>query len=85
MLTANYVHDSLGPDPSSRSGMKRLWKIIAAEMSREDGCIGRSSSGLTAALAVNYCAARGLPFELTAFPGSGYSVRRLPPLERIIR
>jgi len=49
--------------------------VVANAMSPGDGSV-TSRSGMTAALAIEWCEVRGEPYTVTAHPGYGYHVRR---------
>lgn len=74
MITANYIHQSAGPDPSRR-GMKRTAKQIEKIMSDVGGSV-TSRTGFTASLAINICEVKGWHYSVQANPRFGYFVKR---------
>lgn len=76
MITANYVHTGGGPQPG-RAAVKRMWKVVAEAMDRENGTI-ISASGCSAALAFNYCVTRGYSFTVKVTEDGYAVVRRFP-------
>ena len=56
----------------------KLRKVVRTAMSAPGGSI-TSRTGMTAALAINWCEERGEPYVVTAIPGQGYCVQRSPP------
>lgn len=59
--------------PFSKTAEKRLRKMIAESLERS-GHSGRSASGQSLALAVDYCEERGLEYIIRAMPGVGYTL-----------
>lgn len=80
MLTANYIHQGSGTDPSKlRRSNKKLMEMLEKDLTDGNGVSSRS--GWTASLAVNICATKGWAFQLTANPPFGYHVKRIEPLK----
>jgi hypothetical protein len=64
------------PSPLSPSMERRLRSVVHGMLER-DGVMGRSASGKSLAIAVEWCEERRRPYEITAHPGSGYMLRLL--------
>ncbi len=58
-------------EPRSPAEARRLQKLVENEM-RLRGCLGRSASGMTLAMAVAWCERLQKPYVIHAHPGRGY-------------
>ena len=65
-----------GPLKFTIAQTKRAGKMVLRELT-ERSRSGRSASGWTAAMAMNYCEENKWPYRLTAHPGVGYFVERI--------
>lgn len=80
MISASFIGRAAGGARITPARTKAALRAIAADMDKPDGAF-RSASGWTVSLAINYCEAKRIPYRLTAYPGAGYHIERLAPLD----
>lgn len=59
------------PHPFTPAQAKRMRRLVEDQL-RQGRCPGRSASGRTLAMAVEYCEVNHIPYTIQAIPGSGY-------------